>query len=279
MKNVSKIVLIGCAISLCILSVGKNYSPDEKVRLTTTGSGGGVRSVGLEEGSASYGPRQASQSGSFTEKEYADYSSADREKAIKRAKLFQRSRSGNDAELRSELKKSFAEGLISSNEYYGELAHMLSVSGNENIDVFSEIVDSNNPYGIEVMYSSLAANPGWVRDLEASDRTRIFNKLMEIKPVFSGHVSELGMAEVYRYENWMKSLENVYPGRDFETFVYEKIVANAPEPRDFIALKYSGYLKRLRDGSKNFDLTRVDKVLADYKNFYSDNDAANIILN
>ncbi|MCW0399108.1 hypothetical protein NB688_002510 [Xanthomonas sacchari] len=129
------------------------------------------------------------------------------------------------------------------------------------------------------MYSSLAANPGWVRGLGASDKTLMFNKLLGSKPVFSGHVSELGMSEVYRYENWMKSLENVYPGSDFENFVYEKVVANAPEPRDFIALKYSGYLERLRNGSRRFDLTKVDRILADYKKFYSGNDAANIILN
>jgi hypothetical protein len=96
---------------------------------------------------------------------YLGYSGTDRDRAIARDRIFQLSRNSNDAKLKIELLNALRRGIISSNEYYGELAHMLSVSDLDNISILLEIVDSKNSYGIEVMYSSLASNPAWVREL------------------------------------------------------------------------------------------------------------------
>ncbi|WP_156362572.1 hypothetical protein [Xylophilus sp. Leaf220] len=197
---------------------------------------------------------------------------------MSRAQLFETSRSTNDRQLKEIQKKAHSDGLISQNEYFGELAHMLSASSPESLEIFKEISKSENSYGIEVMFASLANNDIWLKTLSNAERSSVLAQLEELKPKFSGDMSALGMSDVYRYDHWVKSIEKTYGNANFEDFLAKNIFEKAAEPREFLALIHGGYVDRLKAG--NFPVVNfVDRVVADYHRSYPNNDSANIILN
>lgn len=214
----------------------------------------------------------------FPAPEYANYSESEKVRDLSRAQLFETSRSTNDRKLRDILRKAYNDGLISQNEYFGELAHMLSASSPENLEIFQEIAKSKNSYGIEVMFASLANNEIWLKTLSNAERSSVLTQLEELKPKFSGDMSALGMSDVYRYDHWVKAIEKTYGNAKFEDFLAKNIFEKAAEPREFLALIYGGYVDRLKAG--NFPVVNfVDRVVADYHRSYPNNDPANIILN
>lgn len=157
-----------------------------------------------------------------------------------REEIFIYARSRNSHDTRARLKDALKKDLISRNEYYGELAHMLSVSVDNPLDIVKEIVDSKNMYGYEVMTGIMEGNAILAESMAANERREIFDILINNKSELSGHVSEMGLVDMFRYESWLGSIR-AFAKNDVEyyKFVDELLEKRIMDPREVFGVKYS----------------------------------------
>ena len=194
-----------------------------------------------------------------------------------RAILFEYSRSGNPPDLQRFLTIAREKKLISPNEYYGELGHMLDVPGGNVFLIFKEIVKSQNSYGLEVMFSAVANSPSWIKDINPAERLEMYREIYFQKPKFPGDVSQIGLSDVSRYENWLTSAEVLHGEKDFLGVVENLINKDSQDPREYFALISLGYYDRLLSENKIDSAKTLKKIASDYISSYPKNEVANII--
>lgn len=195
-----------------------------------------------------------------------------------RAMLFEYSRSGNPPDLRDLLKSAFKQKLISTNEYHGELAHMLSIFTDNAVEIFDEVINSGNLYSIEVLFFVLASKPSWIASLNERERMAMLASLESQKPGFVGDMSTLGLSEVSRYENWIESMKNLSGSGDFLSHLSDLVNHHAADPREFHAIVSSGYYEKLKSSGKTAAARRIEEIMAGYQQSYPNTDVSNIVL-
>lgn len=195
-----------------------------------------------------------------------------------REQIFQYSRSANTPETRKSLKLALERGLLSPKEYYGELAHMLSAETNEGVSIFKEIIDSKDSYGAEVLFYALSSSPTWIAELSNEDKRLIASDLFKMRPGFSGDISMLGIADVSRYENWLKAQAQLYGQDEFLNQLSKNVVEPATDPREFHAIVSSGYYELLKQNGYTKATDFITQTMNSYRKSYPDTDASNIIL-
>ncbi|HRO80154.1 MAG TPA: hypothetical protein PLR92_01925 [Alicycliphilus denitrificans] len=201
----------------------------------------------------------------------------DDRRAQLRDEIFYYSRKANDDFTKPLLKMAWEKGLISEKEYYGEVAHMLSDNLEDPKSIIMEIVAAKNSYGMEVMFMTIQEAP-WREGLARQDRDEIFAALEKSKPVFTTEMSVISMSDIYRYENWLKALELFYTGADYMDHLDRIIVSKADEPREFFAVIYGGYYKKLLAHGKFESIARMNRVVADYQRSYPENSISEMIV-
>lgn len=151
----------------------------------------------------------------------------------KRKEIFEYSREGNFKDTKKRLKEALVSGLISSKEYYGELAHMLSISVDNPETIVREIVASDDNYGFEVMISLLSGNNFLADSLDSSSKKQIHDDVYNKKPEITGFISDLGLADIYRYENWIGTLKTFSQSDDnFIQNLNDIILNKITDPRE-----------------------------------------------
>ena len=178
--------------------------------------------------------------------------------AARRQELFDYSRSGNYPDTRKRLKDALKAHVISSKEYYGELAHMLSISVDDALGIIKEIVNSKNSYGYEVMTASLDGNTSLAESMVVNERREIFTILINNKSELSGHVSEMGLVDMFRYESWLGAIRAfAKDDAEYYKFVSDLLEDGIEDPREVFGIKYSmtdSEISRLSPAAKkNYD--------------------------
>jgi len=195
-----------------------------------------------------------------------------------RQEVFNYSRSGNYSNTREVLRLSLQNKFISEDEYFGELAHMLGIKSLETVEVFNEIMSSKSRYGKEVAYSTMAANSGISDGMSGSEVNAVTAKLRENVPEFGGSIGDVGLSDVYRYSNWLRSIESVYNNsNDFGDFLNDHILGGLKDPREIFAVIDAGYYNQLKLAGKTEVIAFIDKNVNDYRRSYPNNQAAAII--
>ena len=190
-----------------------------------------------------------------------------------RSAIFSYSRKDNNKNTKIVLQQALAKELISEKEYFGELAHMLSVDVNNPVEIIHEIFKSGNRYGAEVAYMTMQNAP-WIDGLPVVQKDEVFNQLLISRPDFPYEISMLGSSDVYRYENWLKSLEQFYGKDDFLSYLDKFVLSEAKEPREFFALIDGGYYQELISAGKNNSVNFIDRATREYVNSYPKNGVA-----
>jgi hypothetical protein len=165
-------------------------------------------------------------------------SASDVERARERNRIFDYSRSGNFSNTRDFLLTALREGKINEKEYFGELGHMLSIDLKDPLPIINEIIDSKNEYGFMVMVHNLSSNISLVESMTESDRASAFDSLLNFKPKLGGGIHELGLMDVFEYENWMHTIENMNI-LSFNAKFNDMISAGLGDPREYAVIAYA----------------------------------------
>lgn len=191
-----------------------------------------------------------------------------------RERLFDYSRSGNFDNTQSLLRSAYNEKIITENEYYGELAHMLSISVNNPLEIISEIANSGNKYGFEVLVSTLNQNKMLADSMSEAERADVLDILNNHKPVIDGYVWELGVSDVIWYQNWIGSLKAFSTDEIFVKNLNNIITDGITDPREAFGIysvlykdDYSGKISQAAFKKFNF-------YISEYIRSYPDNRVA-----
>lgn len=194
-----------------------------------------------------------------------------------RAVLFEYWRSGNYKDTVYLIKKAFERNLISSEEYFGELAHVLSISYDRPKEIIDEILSSGNDYGKEVLFANLSANAGIYEKLTAEERNDVLGMLEKSRPRFDPVVKELGLFDIYMYESWLGSIRTIKGGTvNFCPYLDGLISNNLEDPREIVAMMYSFPKSELESHLGPHALARLKDAAFHYKRSYPDNSVANL---
>lgn len=192
----------------------------------------------------------------------------------KRERLFDYSRSGNFDDTQSLLRSAYNEKIITENEYYGELAHMLSVSVKNPMEIISEIANSRNKYGFEVLVSTLNHNKMLADSMSEVERADVLNIVNQHKPVIDGYVWELGVSDVIWYENWIGSLKAFSTDEAFVNNLNDIIMNGITDPREAFGIYSVLYKDNYSGKISQTALNRFNFYISEYMKSYPDNKVA-----
>jgi len=198
------------------------------------------------------------------------------ERAKQRAAVFFKSRKTNDRSTWQTLRQALNDGIISEKEYYGELAHMLGPDYEDPLSLIKEIVESKNPYGIEVMFATIR-DAHWVMQLKQQDKAEIFALLQEIRPKMHNDVSLLGISTISRYENWLASSARFNTTPDYGEYLEDLVMHKAEDPREYFAMLDAGVYQKLIAFGKWTAAAHIKKVVEDYHRSYPENSVSNAV--
>ena len=154
-----------------------------------------------------------------------------------RQRVFDESRSGNLPGLKTRLMQARADRVISENEYFGELAHMLGYEPAKAWPWFLEIAQSGNAYGQEVMLSHLAGNPDFSASLTPAQRQAAIQQVEAIEPALPGGEVDLGLFDLSTYANWVEVLKQFH-GDDFNAWAQTQVLREQ-HPKTLAVLQYA----------------------------------------
>ena len=188
---------------------------------------------------------------------------------VKRDELFAYSRDGNFKDTKKRLKDALDSGLISPKEYYGELAHMLSVTVENPESIVREISNSGNKYGFEVMISLLSENKFLAESLSESSKKQIHDDVYNNKPEIPGFIGDLGLTDVYRYENWIGTLKTFSNNENEFIHTLNDIILNKiTDPREAFGMHSTidnqNYLEKLSKEAKEKYLYYINNYVESY---------------
>ena len=188
---------------------------------------------------------------------------------VKRDELFAYSRDGNFKDTKKRLKDALDSGLISPKEYYGELAHMLSVTVENPESIVREISNSGNKYGFEVMISLLSENKFLAESLSESSKKQIHDDVYNNKPEIPGFIGDLGLTDVYRYENWIGTLKTFSNNENEFIHTLNDIILNKiTDPREAFGMHSTidnqNYLEKLSKEAKEKYLYYINNYIESY---------------
>lgn len=118
------------------------------------------------------------------------------------------------------------------------MAHMLSISVDAPASITKEVLESGNKYGRDVLLGNLGSNLDLPNSISASERNAIFDMVNGAKPELGGGIHELGFSDVFRYEDWLKSLKTYAPDEAiFHKTLENLIQTRMADPREMLALQ------------------------------------------
>lgn len=196
---------------------------------------------------------------------------------IKRDRLFDYSRAGNFDDTRRVLKTALKDGLISEDEYYGELAHMFHLPVKQAHSIISEIIGSGNAYGFEVLVSSLEENYEVAKSMSADERQDVFELLNKNKPEMVSDMSLLGIGSVSKYTSWVGSLKAFSTEEAFVKNLNDLIENRISDPREAFGLYEIIVKKNYAEKVSNSALRKYNFLISTYKESYPENRMAELV--
>jgi len=195
----------------------------------------------------------------------------------KRDRLFDYSRAGNFDDTHRVLKAALKDGLISEDEYYGELAHMFHLPVKQAHSIISEIIGSGNAYGFEVLVSSLEENYEVAKSMNADERQDVFELLNKNKPEMVSDMSLLGVGSVSKYTSWVGSLKAFSTEEAFVKNLNDLIENRISDPREAFGLYEIIVKKNYAEKVSNSALRKYNFLISTYKESYPENRMAELV--
>lgn len=146
---------------------------------------------------------------------------------------------------------------------------MLSISVASPDILVKEIIESGNQYGFEVMISNLSANDNLAKSIDNKQRLNIHNNLAQNKPKIEGYIGDLGLIDIYRYENWIEAMKNFSSNEEKFILDLNDLIKNKiTDPREAFGLHTllheKGYKSRIDETAREKYQFYVDEYLRSY---------------
>lgn len=127
-------------------------------------------------------------------------------KATARGAMFAMSRMGYLPDTIALLQHSRSTGILSKNEYFGELAHLLIYAPSKaQVDIVEQVKLDKNAYASEILASSLS-DPKRLEKLTPRAIELLHAHLLAVEPMFPMALSDFGVVDQLRYSNWLNAL-------------------------------------------------------------------------
>lgn len=151
------------------------------------------------------------------------------------------------------LKDSYDRGVLSFDDYYGELAHIFpGAPADVREGIVNEIATSHNRYAVDIVASTL--NGAENLSLSDGEKTDLQKFLKTNEPIFSGAADSFGQFEAIRYEQWLLASAKLAQSTgttSTEAYVAEKLLDPKTDPRALVALATSPYANSLTSAQRN----------------------------
>jgi hypothetical protein len=141
----------------------------------------------------------------------------------------------------SVLKEAFDKGALQPNDYYGELAHLITTSPpDKQQELLAEIRASSNQFASGILASALISGEEFnaAPFLKSSEDMAVL--LRKTEPQFPSAVGEFGLGIAVQYTEWMQAsaaIESAKTGRSVDDIIVDKLSEPGTDPR-----KVMGYL-------------------------------------
>lgn len=158
-----------------------------------------------------------------------------------------------------------SKGFIDTDEYYGELAHILPYAPASNQSLLvSKIKDSNNRYAMEIL-AFTASDPELKKKIYPEAQKLLLSSLEKNEPAFSKFIGEFGLVDGVRYATWLQSvamLRNSVYGTKYEEVIFTQLNDAKTDPRKIIAFLIStdGKLLIKSTGNKSSFQKAMDRI-------------------
>ncbi|WP_395027890.1 hypothetical protein [Comamonas odontotermitis] len=146
---------------------------------------------------------------------------------------------------------------------------MLSVSVDNPESIVREIVASGEKYGFEVMISLLSKNNFLAESIPESAKSQIHDDIYNNKPEITGFIGDLGLTDVYRYENWIETLRTFSKSDDdFVKNLNDIILNKITDPREAFGIhsmiENHNYPEKLSKEAKDKYLYYINSYIESY---------------
>lgn len=195
---------------------------------------------------------------------------------VRAAALIGYSRIGTYEDTIDMLRLGRDEGIISFDDYYGELVYALPElnSADQSVAV-DEIINSNNEFGYDVLIDGFSNSEYPFSNVDRIDDLRDY--VSANPPKFDADFSLLGFLDVVKYEKWINAQINMSIN-SYELksdFIFGMYSGGFSDPRFAVVLMHSDFIEDLRIENPSF-YGEIDSVAQRYYDSYPDNFFAKI---
>jgi len=166
---------------------------------------------------------------------------------VGRALALSHSRLVFDEYTKENLSFAFKSRFLSTDDYYGELAHtMLGAPVSAKSEIIQEIVGSKNRYAAEIIADLVVQSEKLeVSQQEASMLRKYLN---EAEPGFGITSTSFGMIDAIRYEQWLRAatyFESQETASPANILMFNKLISVNTDPRAVVAVLLSSHASNL----------------------------------
>lgn len=201
----------------------------------------------------------------------SDLLRAETDTTVGRALALSHSRMFIGDKTQENLEYAYKRNFLSSDDYYGELAHIVPRAvGPVRIKILNELAANHNQYASEIIADFINNSSGLSFSKEEAASLKGF--IADSEPKFTGPSAGVGMIDVIRYEQWLKAityLENTENSTSPGVVAFNRLTSANVDPRAAVALLISPYGKFLLEDQKNRAhmseiKQRAEKYIAQY---------------
>lgn len=157
---------------------------------------------------------------------------------IARAATFATSRAGYSEDAKQILAKGRDSGVLSTDEYFGELSHMIRLAPKHaQQEILTSLASGRNAYSIDVLTSQLSDRESALSLYPEAQRFAL-KLLKENEPQFPMAIGRFGLIDGFRYVAWLRSyatLQNTLNQKSISETILHELNSPKTDPRKVLA--------------------------------------------
>jgi hypothetical protein len=182
---------------------------------------------------------------------------------IARVATLEYSRLGYFADQTEILRNARSRGVITEDEYFGELAHGVRLAPSQaQAERLAQIGAGGNRYAMEILVD-LFSDPNFLNQLSPESKKTLLMMLNKNEPSFPMSLGTFGLIDAFRYSGWLHvhaTMEAAEQGETYAEIVLRRLEQPRTDPRKIMAFFMSDEGKKL--ASQFPDRARLTKILA-----------------
>lgn len=158
---------------------------------------------------------------------------------VVRSAVISYARLGYLKDSESLLYAAYARDALGTDDYYGELAHLVDIApARDKIGLTEKIKNSANSYASDILAMSLIGGQEGAKNYPVDSLSNISQIFRKTEPEFSYGMGEFGLMTAMRYANWLRAnavIENQMSGKDVDVAIIEILSQPKTDPRKVLS--------------------------------------------